>query len=545
VAIPVNRTSGDIISASDINAIAASNNDAAAMIASLISRLDALELNGPSQTTVVTAVPGAGTITANWTAAVGATGYTVTADPITSGGATVAAASKTSSQLTHTFTGLTNGIGYRVTVGIAPSGVQRSIVATPTAGAAAVTVTAAPTSTPGSVLVSWTGSTDATGYLVGRNGTDVNGTGAWSTTDPATARSRQFDNLTPGTSYTFSVTPQPGGTTVTATATAPAGTVVVPDAPPAGIGTVWLSGAGDDQAANVAGGAFGSWRGEAATFGRAWADASIPVMEGLAMMDAYRASNWNGILDVACGGPRDGQTWATAATGGMDATWRKQCQKIQANWWSNCKGIHLSMAHELSGTWYPWSVNSGNLANFKTSWRRWYGIVGEELKSKGRNVKVTLCYNYDTASDVSVQQIDPGTAYYDVLGVDFYNMWWGGTAASGLNTQALWDSNLNAMDGASPKGIGSWFTYATTVGKPLSIPEWGTSPQAFVEAPLFVTNMRNYLASKAPADAYNPSAGKIAGDAYFNTWDQCRLYPNTSLPNTAAAYRGLKWGSTV
>lgn len=541
--LPTNRTSGQVITAADINAIAGGANSTEVLLAAVISRLDAIESEGLSQTTTVTAAGGNGTITVNWTPSVGATGYTVSAEPVTGGGATVTTVTKLATDTTHTFTGATNGIGYRVTVTIGPTGSQRSTSATPTAGAGSITVIATPSTDPGTVLVTWTEAAEATGYLVGRNGTDTNGSGAWSTTDPATARSRAFLNLTPGTNYTFTVTPQPNGTAVTATATAPAGTPTTPVTPPAGAGTVWLSGAGDDNASQTAGGGFGSWRGESALFARAWMDNTIANMEAMAMMDPYRTANWNGVLDLAIGGPRDGRTWATAATGSMDATWRKQCQAVNAKWWPNLKGVHLSMAHELSGDWYPWSVNSGNLAAFKTAWRRFYNIVGEELKSKGRTAKVTLCYNFDTVSASTVQQIDPGTAFYDVLGVDFYNMWWGGTAASGLNTQALWDANLNAMDGTSPKGIGAWFTYAASIGKPLSIPEWGTSPQAYVEAVLFVTNMRNFLATKAPADAYNPGAGKCAGDAYFNTWPQCRLYPNTSLPNTAAAYKAAKWGA--
>jgi hypothetical protein len=325
------------------------------------------------------------------------------------------------------------------------------------------------------------------------------------------------------------------------TSTAPPQT---PPTPPAGTGTTWLSGAGDDNALQTADGAFGMWRGEPATYARMWADASTEAMRGLDMMFPYRDTDWTGVLDIACGGPgRGGGSWATAATGAMDSTWRYQCQKIHANWWPHLAQVHLSMAHEMSGNWYPWSVNSGNVAHFKTAWRRWYGIVQEELVSKGRNAKVVVSYNFDTTADVSVQTIDPGTAYYDIVGVDFYNMWWGGGPGSGLNDQTAWNNNLNAMKGSSPRGIGAWFSYASSVGKPLSIPEWGLSPQAYVDSPFFITTMRNYLATKAPADAYAPAAGKLAGDAYFNTWPECRLYPMTSVPNAAAAYRAARWGA--
>jgi hypothetical protein len=511
------------------------------VLESLQSQLEALGSEGPQQTTTVTAETDDGEVTVNWTAALGATGYTVSGEPLTTGGATVTTVDKTAAELTHTFTGLTNGIAYRFTVTIGPSGAQRSVSATPTAAAAAITLSK-DESVPNQVTISWTGAADATGYLVGRDGNDVNGSGPWSTTDPATARSRTFLYLVPSTAYTFSVQPLPNGATYTIVGTPISGTVTT-DPPPPGPGTVWLSGAGDDNATNTAGGGFGTWRGEPATYARMWADASLAAMSGMDMMFPYKNANWYGVLDIANGGPRDGQTWATAATGGMDSMWRSQCQKIHANWWPNLQGVHLSMAHEMSGNWYPWSVNASNVAAFKTAWKRWHGIVQEELVSKGRNAKVVMSYNFDTTSDISVQTIDPGVAYYDIVGVDFYNMWWGGTAASGLNDQTTWNNNLNAMDGTSPKGIKSWFDYAASLGKPLSIPEWGLSPQAYVDSPFFITTFRNYIATKAPVNAFNPGAGRLAGDSYFNTWPQCRLWPTTSAPNAAAAYRTAKWGA--
>jgi hypothetical protein len=519
-------------------------NDLLEIVASLQGQIDVLAGSSPAQTTVVTATTGDGTVTVNWTAAVGATEYVVSGQPLATGNA-VTTVTKTASQLSHTFTGLTNGITYSFTVTIGPSGSQKSVTAIPTAAAAAVTLSKDET-VPGQITISWTAAADATGYLVGRNGTDVNGYGAWSITDPPTARSRTFLNLVAGTPYTFSVQPLPNGATYTIIGTPISGTAPGPTPPPTGQGTAWLSGAGDDAPANTAGGGFGTWRGEPATYARMWADASTLAMSGLAMMDAYRNANWTGILDIACGGPgRGGETWATAASGAMDSMWRGQLQKIHANWWSNLKGVHLSMSHELNGHWYPWTVNSGNVASFKTAWKRWHGMVQEELVSKGRNAKVVLSCNFDTTVNQTVQQINPGTAYFDVLGVDFYNMWWGGTAASGLNDQTTWNNNLDVLDsdGTSPKGIGAWFSYATTIGKPLSVPEWGLSPQAFVDSPFFITTMRNYLATKAPMDPYNPAAGTLAGDAYFNDWDQCRLYPTTQMPNAAAAYRAAQWGA--
>ena len=46
-----------------------------------------------------------------------------------------------------------------------------------------------------------------TGYRVGRDGYDSSGSGAWSTTTAATARTWTFTKLRSGTTYTLTVQP--------------------------------------------------------------------------------------------------------------------------------------------------------------------------------------------------------------------------------------------------------------------------------------------------------------------------------------------------
>lgn len=81
-----------------------------------------------------------------------------------------------------------------------------------------------------SVKVSWTTLGDTspvTEWTVGRNGSDLNGSGPWSTDAPSFTTNWQFNSLKPGTAYTFTVTPFAGstalqGTQVTFTIPAPA-----------------------------------------------------------------------------------------------------------------------------------------------------------------------------------------------------------------------------------------------------------------------------------------------------------------------------------
>jgi hypothetical protein len=68
------------------------------------------------------------------------------------------------------------------------------------------------------ITLSWTAVPGATGYLVGRSGTDSNGNGAYQTIDGKTVTSRVFINLIPGTSYTVFVQPRAAGIKKTLTA---------------------------------------------------------------------------------------------------------------------------------------------------------------------------------------------------------------------------------------------------------------------------------------------------------------------------------------
>ncbi len=73
--------------------------------------------------------------------------------------------------------------------------------------------------TASSVTLNWTAVAGASGYLVGRDGVDSNGNGAWQTTDPTSATSRTFISLLPETTYTIFCEPQPSGARKTITFT--------------------------------------------------------------------------------------------------------------------------------------------------------------------------------------------------------------------------------------------------------------------------------------------------------------------------------------
>ncbi|HST86290.1 MAG TPA: hypothetical protein VLL08_31420 [Kineosporiaceae bacterium] len=307
----------------------------------------------------------------------------------------------------------------------------------------------------------------------------------------------------------------------------------VPPVPAAG---AWLSGPAHDAATILKWGAF---RGSPATYARVWADKDRANQLGLFAMAAVTATGWDGVLDVAIGGPSD---WASAATGGWDSTWRTQCRKA-LSLWGKLRGLHLSMAHEFNnapsdGSGYAWKVYAKDQANFRQAWARWARIVREEMATKGSAVKIVLSCNSDTNGGWSLAGGLPDPSTFDILGVDPYNFW------PSIPDQAAWDATKNAMKGDVPRGIRSWVKLAEKLGKPLAVPEWGLAPAGDfpVDTPFYVRAMHEFFASIAPTDPYNPGPGELAGEAFFNAWPRGQIFPGGANANARAAYLALKWG---
>jgi beta-mannanase len=227
-------------------------------------------------------------------------------------------------------------------------------------------------------------------------------------------------------------------------------------------------------------------------------------MQSVGMMDAYRS--FPGTLDIGCGGPQGGQTWASAAVGGMDTVWRNQMASIHAKWGS-LAGVQLSMAHELNGNWYPWSATSGQQANLVAAWRRFYGIVQSDLVAKGRNAKVTMNYNAEDIGAPDRTSYWPGDAYVDIVGVDAYD-------------------GLGNHEATLP----GWVAFAKSHNKPISFPEWGLNPNVAADNPGFITRMNAF---------FRNNAAMLAGEAYFNEKEATL---STAVPQSRAQYAALSWG---
>lgn len=306
--------------------------------------------------------------------------------------------------------------------------------------------------------------------------------------------------------------------------------------------TGWMSGASGDSTPS---GAFQSWRGETVTIAGDWNDVSPAAQVGVwNLVPGGKYANWNKPIDIAIGAIFEGETWANAANGAYDARWRQAAQAAKANWTDKGKNesyLYFRFGHEMNGG-YPWKVMSGQEANYKTAWARWYGV----MKSVLPKAHSSWCPSKENFGGATARPVDyfPDPNTVDVVCVDWYNTYpWCGTTAC-LDTQ------FNRMNGSQPVGLESWRKFAESKGKPFAIGEWGNASPG--------SNGTNSDGSKNGGDNdvfmkyinawmnthAGTTSGKLLYEIYFNLWPEYTIYGSQARqPITASTYQSLSWGS--
>jgi hypothetical protein len=397
------------------------------------------------------------------------------------------------------------------------------------------------TVTATSIEVKWTG-TGATGYVVGRDGRDSTCTTAcpWSTTDPASARSRTFDKLLAATEYTLFVQSVGGqrvevkATTKTAASPTPTPTaspIPAPTSPtptPTASGS-WLSGASELK--YVVDGSFGTWRGSPVEIAGTWTnDERVypfgPDIAGCG--DCGRLRDWKGAVDVGIA-PKTWNGWDAEVNGSKDAYWRATARAL-ASARVGDGPTYIRPYYEFNGDWFDWSVRQGEEAKFKAAWERVEGIFAAEFPE----AKMML----GTAASGGGARIKVANAYpnnVDALSIDFYNNWpW-------CNTQACFNQKIQT--GAGPdNSLQPLRRLAAAKGDPVVISEWSNAAVNGTgggggDAPVFFDAFHKWLKANA-----GTGAGQVLADVQFNVpgyADRYELYPNNVMPQSTAKYRDL------
>ena len=80
----------------------------------------------------------------------------------------------------------------------------------------------------------------------------------------------------------------------------------------------------------------------------------------------------------------------------------------------------LRFAHEMNGTWYPWSekANGNKAGQYVQAWRHVHDIF---TKQGATNVTWVWCPNIVFPGNIPLEKLYPGSAYVDWVGMDGYN----------------------------------------------------------------------------------------------------------------------------
>ncbi|MEP6560296.1 MAG: hypothetical protein ABJD68_04360, partial [Nakamurella sp.] len=332
---------------------------------------------------------------------------------------------------------------------------------------------------------------------------------------------------TPPPTSTPPTTPPP---TTTPPTTTPPPTSTPPTSTPPPTSGRWLSGGGG-QGDLIANGSVAAWRGDPLDVVTTWSDNSAVNAENMWQFTAASGElrNWGGDVDIAVGAIWSGNTWAQAASGGMDATWsailNKGKQVMTGNRADNV--MYIRFAHEMNGNWYTHSVKAADIANFKAAWIRFYNLK-QAIFPQAKLV-------FGTNGNTSGQSYDwrslwPGDRYVDVYSTDWYSNHW---KMSGNSTGVKVDSY------GAPVGLESHRAFAQAHGVPLAISEWGDNWNETGDSPAYIQDMHNFFVANG-----GTGAGKVLYEDLFNNIQgdhQFDLFPKSASksPLASAKYAEL------
>ncbi len=261
----------------------------------------------------------------------------------------------------------------------------------------------------------------------------------------------------------------------------------------------WLSGAtGED----VVSGEFGDWRGRPVDLAVAFADDNERMVELPALQPGEEYGDWDRDLDLAVGAFGEDESWEDAAAGEYDDRWRESLENLAALWEDREGTLYLRFAHEMNGTWYPWSVGEDDVEDFKAAWQR-YRALQQEILPESQLVFNVAKRSSDTGVDWT--ETFPGAEHVDVMGVDYYNQ------SPHVETQDEWDEAVvERGEFDEPVGLLRHLEFAEEVGLPLSVSEWNNNAD-LGDSPVYVENMHAFFAEHG-----GTGPGQLLYEAVFN-----------------------------
>jgi hypothetical protein len=212
-------------------------------------------------------------------------------------------------------------------------------------------------------------------------------------------------------------------------------------------------------------------------------------------------------------------TLAQGATGAYNSYFVTLAQSLVSGGASHA---YLRLGWEFDGSWFPWSATSSGA---EASYASYFQQIVTAMRSVAGEA-FHFVWNPDavafTESGYSVQAAYPGNAYVDVIGLDAYDQTW----VTPQTPANAWSSTLLPALTAAQQ-------FASSVGKPLALPEWGaiirSDGHGLGDDPYYINHMVSWMET---------ASNDVAYEAYFD-YDASGLNSQItggSFPNSLAAF---------
>ncbi len=197
---------------------------------------------------------------------------------------------------------------------------------------------------------------------------------------------------------------------------------------------------------------------------------------------------------------------------------------------------------------FPWSIarcDTTEKANgYKNTHRKIVNMLRDAFAMRGKSFMVSWNFVRDSAKlKRPLSDLYPGDGYVDTIGVDYYDkkyINWGINNSSDANFREMASRGTTSQ----PFGLHTWYDFAMSMKKPLSVDEWGiwNSGESFAggDNDVYIRNMYNFFASHRADTVLTLTKGRVPAIAFENYFNERVHKLGTSLsPKATAAYRAL------
>ena len=203
-----------------------------------------------------------------------------------------------------------------------------------------------------------------------------------------------------------------------------------------------------------------------------------------------------------------GGSFTACANGQYDAAHREVARRLVAN---GVGDAEIRLGWEGNGDWFPWAAAGVN----PTVWKSCFVHAAKAFKSVSTRFRIAWSMSKKGRMDVRTLWPTADANLITNICLSVYADPW-----------VRWGQETYL---GGPYGLRAWLAFAKAKGKKLCIGEWAVG--LFGEGPAFMQKMHDFL-------TYAKTTGAFAHEAYWNI-GKGRLFPTTSVPNSAARYREL------